>query len=610
MPHRQGTPLANAMLGVYFGIFAACLAAGVVLLLIFEQLGITEASLKKAMVVISVVLFATIGAGAFTNRAREFLLSGRRVPAVYNGTALAIVALGAAGITGLVGSLFLAGFDVLCIGIGIVAGLTVSVMLLAPYLRKVGAPTIPSYFGHRFESGTLRLLTAMVCVLPLMLIAIAEIKIGIMSITWLLPISPAAACGVMVLVLAFTILPGGVRSLSWAGAAQSLAVLIAILLPAAIAAVMETNLPFGQFSHGPIIRAVGRLEAAQDVPVPVAAMMALELPGSGLQPIVGRFATTFGSIGPLAYVLLTLSILVGIAGSPAILSRSVTTPSVYDTRKSIGWAVALVGILLLTFSSIAVFERDILVGSFVGHPMSSPPASLQRLIDSGIAALDGRGARLSANSILFDRDGMLVALPIIMGMPLAVINLVAAGVLAAALTGAATSLMQLGIMIGDDVVTGPASFTASDRRRLIACRLAAIGAISVAGVGAVVANGDPFLLMLHAIIISGSTIFPLLVLSIWWKRLSIGGAIACLLTGLFTALAVLLADLSSFGLPGLLAPVVALPAALIAAGIGSYLTPAPGRHILEIVRDLRIPGGEAIYDREMRQARQRGQRQR
>lgn len=608
MPHRQGTSIANTMLGVYFGIFAACLAAGVILLLIFEQLGVTEASLKTAMVVISVALFATIGAGAYTNRAREFLFSGRRVPAVFNGIALAIVSLGAAGITGLTGALFLAGFDMLCIGVGIVAGLTVSVMLIAPYLRKFGAPTIPSYLGQRFESGSLRLLSATVCVLPLMLLAIAEIKIGMMSIMWLLPVPPEAACGLIVLVLAITVLPGGVRSLSWAGAAQSLAVLIAILLPAAIAAVMETNLPFGQFSHGPIVRAVGRLEAAQDVPVPVAALMALEVPGAGLQPIVGRFVTTFGSIGPLAYVLMTLSVLIGIAGSPALLSRAVTTPSVYDTRKSIGWAVALVGILLLTFSSVAVFERDALVGHFVGSATVAPPAALQRLIDVGLAALDGRGARLSASSILFDRDGMLVALPLIMGMPLAVVNLVAAGVMAAALTGAATSLTQLGVMVGDDVVSGPGIWTASDQRRLIGCRLAMVGVMAIAGAGAIAANGDPLLLMLYAIVISGATIFPVLVLSIWWKRLTVGGAIACLLTGLFTTLAILLADPASLGLPALLAPVVALPAALIAAGIGSYLTPVPARHILEMVRDVRIPGGEAIYDREMRQARQRGQR--
>jgi cation/acetate symporter len=570
MSHRQGISPANAMVGVYFGIFAACLAAGVVLLLIFEQLGVTDASLKTAMVAISVILFATIGAGAYTGRIREFLLSGRRVPAVYNGVALAVVALGAAGTTGIAGVLFLAGFDMLCIGVGIVAGLSVSVMLLA----------------------------------------IAEIKIGLMSVMWLLPLSPEAAGGVIGLVLALTVLPGGVRSLSWSGAAQAMAVLIAILLPAAIAAVMQTNLPFGQFSHGPIIRAVARLETAQDVPIPVASLMALDIPGSGLQPIVGRFSTTFGSVGQLAYVLLTLSILVGTAGSPALLSRAVTTPSVYDTRKSIGWAVAIVGILLLTFSSVAIFERDILVGSFVGQSAADPPAALRRLMDIGLAALDGQGGRLNANSILFDRDGMLVALPVMMGMPLAVVNLVAAGVMAAALTGAATSLTQLGIMLGEDVAAGPSNWAASDRMRVMVCRLAIVGAIAVAGVGAVATNGDPLVLMLYAILISGSTIFPVLLLSIWWKRLTVAGAIACLVTGLFTTLAVLLADLASLGIPALLAPVIALPAALIAAGIASYLTPGPGRHILEMVRDLRIPGGETIYDREMRQARQRGQRSR
>jgi cation/acetate symporter len=389
-----------------------------------------------------------------------------------------------------------------------------------------------------------------------------------------------------------------------------MAVLIAILLPAAIAAVMQTNLPFGQFSHGPIIRAVARLETAQDVPIPVASLMALDIPGSGLQPIVGRFSTTFGSIGQLAYVLLTLSVLIGTAASPALLSRAVTTPSVYDTRKSIGWAVAIVGILLLTFSSVAIFERDILVANFVGQSAADPPAALRRLMDIGLAALDGQGGRLNANSILFDRDGMLVALPVMMGMPLAVVNLVAAGIMAAALTGAATSLTQLGVMLGEDVAAGPSNSAASDRMRVTVCRLAIVGAIAVAGVGAVATNGDPLVLMLYAILISGSTIFPVLLLSIWWKRLTVAGAIACLITGLFTTLAVLLADLASLGIPALLAPVIALPAALAAAGIVSYLTPAPGRHILEMVRDLRIPGGETIYDREMRQARQRGQRSR
>jgi len=337
-------------------------------------------------------------------------------------------------------------------------------------------------------------------------------------------------------------------------------------------------------------------------------MMGLDLPGVGLQPIVGRFGTTFGSIGPIAYLLLTFSVLIGVVGSPAILARAVTTPSVYETRKSIGWAAALVGVLLLTFSSVAAFERDVFINSLIGQSVSAVPVAVQRLIDVGLAAIDGGSGRLTASSVQFDRDGMLVALPVMMGMPHAVVNLVAAGVLAAALAGAAASITQLGIIVGEDVISGPTSWKSSDGQRLMICRLTIAGLLAVTGLGAVSANGDPFLLTLYAIIISGSAIFPMLLLSIWWKRLSSGGAIAGMMTGLVVALVVLLADLKSIGLPGLLAPILALPAALIAAGIASYLTPTPGRHILEMVRDLRIPGGETIYDREMRQARQRGQR--
>ena len=610
MPHRHGASLADPLLGVYFGIFAALLAAGVVLLLIFEQLGMAEASLKTSMAVISVALFATVGLAGYTSRSRDFLTASRRVPAVYNGLAMAIVVPGGVGLVGLAGSLFLAGFDMLCIGVGIVAGLTVSVMLIAPFLRKFGAPTVPSYLGQRFESGTVRLLAASVAVVPLMLVAIAEIKIAIMAAAWLTPLPPNLSGLLIVATLVVTVAPGGIRSLSWSTAAQAMVVLVAILLPAGIAAVMETNLPFGQLSHGPLLRAIGRVEATQGVPVPVAGLLAIDLPDVGLQPITGRFATAFGSIGPLAFVLLALSVLAGVAGSPALLARAASTPSVYDTRKSIGWAVALVGILLMTFSSVAVFERDLLLNTLAGQPSAAIPSGLQRLVDLGLAAVENKPARMTATSVLFDRDGMLLALPILLGMPLAVANLVAAGALSAALAGAAAAVTHLGIIIGEDVVNAPVAEPTSDFQRLWVCRLAIAAAATLAGFGAVLAGGDPLLLLLHAFAISGSALFPVLALSIWWKRSTTTGAIGGLAVGFVTAVLVVLADLSSMGLPALLAPAVAIPAAIGATMLLSHLTPAPGRHILEMVRDLRVPGGETIYDREARQARHRGSRSR
>jgi cation/acetate symporter len=259
---------------------------------------------------------------------------------------------------------------------------------------------------------------------------------------------------------------------------------------------------------------------------------------------------------------------------------------------------------------VAVFERDLLLNTIAGQPSAAIPSGLQRLVDLGLAAVENKPARMTATSVLFDRDGMLLALPVLLGMPLAVVNLVAAGVLAAALAGAAASVTQLGIIIGEDVINAPAGERVSDLQRLWVCRLAIATAGALAGIGAVVAGGDPLLLLLHAFAISGSALFPVLALSIWWKRATTAGALGGLAAGFVTAALVVLADMSSLGLPALLAPAVAIPAAVAATLLLSHLTPAPGRHILEMVRDLRVPGGETIHDREARQARHRGPRTR
>ncbi|MBS0241321.1 MAG: sodium:solute symporter [Proteobacteria bacterium] len=604
--HRHGGGLANPIAGIYFGIFAACLGAGVVLLLIFEQLGVTEQTLKISMAVVGLLLFSSIGAAAYTSRIREFLLAGRRIPAIYNGLIMAVAVPGGAGIAGLAGCMFLIGFDSLCIGVGMVAGFTVSVMLIAPYLRKFGSPTLSGYLGERFDSKSVRILAASVTVVPLMLASVAEIKVAIASTTLLTPLSPFQAALVIAVVLAATIAPGGVRSNSWSAAAQSLAVLIAVLLPAAIAAVIETNLPFGQVSHGPLMRAVGRGEALLNVPVPVASLMAFDIPGQGLQAIAGRFGTTFGSIGPVAFVFATLATMAGVAASPSILSRAVTTPSVFEARKSLGWAVVLASILLMTFSAIAVFERDLILNLLATSNGSRLPQTLQRLVDFGLAGLDGKPLKLLPTSLLYDRDGMLIALPVLMGMPLAVVNLVAAGVLAAALAGASLSLTQIGIIVGEDVVHGPDSWRRTDNMRLLVCRGAICAATLLAAFCAVAIGGDPLQLLLHALAISGSALFPVLVLSIWWKRVNAAGAFAGLAAGFAVAvLEIGVTDLFSVSMPPLLAPVLAIPASIGAAAALTELTQSPGRHILELVRELRIPGGETIHDREVRQARQR-----
>ena len=60
----------------------------------------------------------------------------------------------------------------------------------------------------------------------------------------------------------------------------------------------------------------------------------------------------------------------------------------------------------------------------------------------------------------------------------------------------------------------------------------------------------------------------------------------------------------------ILLPAIAAPLALAAIILVSRATPAPGRHVLEMVRDLRVPGGETVHDREVRLSIHRDRQQR
>lgn len=591
----------SPLLGIYFGIFVAGLVAIVILLLIFEQLGTDDQTLRNLLLGGSVGLFALIGAVARTSVPAEFFLAGRRVPAFFSGLILAIVALGGTGLMAGAGALFLIGFDALCLMLGMIGGFVVLAVLIAPYYRKFGALSVPSYLGMRFESRVVRLTGASVAVAALLLASIAEMKAALIASSWLAGFSEGTMTVALVLAIILTLTPGGTRSLTWSSAAQGIAAFLALLVPVAIAAVYLTNLPLGQLSHGPVLRALGRTEVASGISAALAPLFAFELPGEAMQSIAGRFATPHSSIGAGAFLLATLAVMVGIAGSPTLLPRTATTVSVYETRKSLGWTVFLVGSAMMTFSAIAVFTRDYLMGQIVGISPDHFPSMVGVLDDMGLVALEGRPVKLVADSVLFKRDGVLMILPVMMGFPAVLVHLVAAGIVAAALAAAMASLSQLGMVLVEDVVYAVSRDRPHTGIRMHASRSGIAVVTIIAGWLAVSLPGDPLFLMLWALALSGSALFPVLLLSIWWKRLNAAGAMAAMLVGLVVTIAAFV--MHSLGLVGSVAVLVAVfgaPCAVLAAVAASYATATPGRHVLEMVRDLRIPGGEAVADREAR----------
>jgi cation/acetate symporter len=217
-----------------------------------------------------------------------------------------------------------------------------------------------------------------------------------------------------------------------------------------------------------------------------------------------------------------------------------------------------------------------------------------------VLAFDQTATRLDFNALKFDRDSVLFALPIAVGLPQAFLYLLLAGVLAAALVTAGATTVSLAAVLGEDVVQGMSWEPGSPQSRVWITRCFIVIAALCGAALTIMAPTDPLRLMLWALSITGASLFPAIVLSIWWKRLTAPGAIAGVLAGFAAAaVAILLAELGDLGVPSPIAGILGLPVSFGVALFVSMLRPEASRHALEVLRDIRVPGGEIIYDREM-----------
>lgn len=594
------TRFVNPRLGTYFGIFTSLLAGLVLLLLIFEQLGTSDAMLRWAMLLGPLALYIAIGLSAPTREPIEFFAAGRRVPAGYTGLGIAVATMGATGIVAMTGVFFLIGYDALCLMIGGLAGYVIMTVMLAPFFRKFGTFTVPSYLGRRFESKIVRLLAAGLVAVPALLMLAAELRMGAFAAGWLVGQTQVFMIILLVAAFVLTAILGGMRSLTWSGSAEAIAAVLALLVPVTIVAVMVTNFPLPQLTNGPLLRALMHSEAAQALPTIDASELAFALPDEGAAHIAKRFTAPFGAVGPLAFVVAMLTVMCGVAASPWLIPRVTMTPGVYETRKSLGWATVYFGVIMLTCAAVAVYMRDLLMDVVKNGAPTSLPDWMLRLVDLGFVTID-QAAPINYLSFAFVRDNVLLSLPVAAGLPNVVLYFAATGIVAAALVAISATSSAVGNVIAEDAVNGLSWEPLPREGRLHTARLAMIGAAVAGGAVALLAPTDPLRLLLWSLAIAGSTFFPVLVLSVWWKRMNDFGAIAGMGCGFSVAVLTILAgEANILGLNGALAGILGLPAGALGAVLASMATPGPSRSVLELVREIRIPGGEVIYDREMR----------
>lgn len=597
--HR--TRLINPRLGAYFSIFASAFAALFLLLLILEQLGTSDSLVRASVLFVPLVLFVAIGTASLTRTPTEFFAAGRRVPAVYNGLVLAIAATGGTGLVVFTGLLFLNGFDAWCLFLGTTAGFVVMGVMVAPYMRKYGGYTVPSYLARRFSNRTLRIVSAAVFAVPMLLLLTAELHMAGYAMELLTGYTPGQTAMIIAATLSAVLVFGGMRAMSWVGTAQAMATILAIVVPAAMLGVMETNLPLAQFSYGPVLRGIGRMEFAQQIPAPELSVLAFDLADNALTDIKRRLATPHGSLGPLSFALLTLTAGLGIACAPWLLPRCGTTVGVYEARKSLGWTVFFLGVIMLTLSALAIFMRNFVMHELVGQVEATLPEWFRLLVGMGSASVNDTGGPLQLQDFAMNRDSVLFAVPLAAGFPAVVLYLTLAGAIAAALAAAAATVYALATILTEDIVHGLHWTSPEPASRVMTGRVLIAAVVALGLLFASLIDTDPLQLLLWALSISGAAAFPCIIMSIWWKRLSGSAAMASLLTGFVVSVsAILMGESWLIPLPGPLIGLAGFVPAVIVAVLVSLFGPAPDRQGHELVRDIRIPGGETIFDREQR----------
>lgn len=591
--------------GTYLAIFASGCVSLFLAALLAEQLGANVASLNAVLCAVPLVGFAAIGLVIRAEDVAEFYNADRAMPSFASGLALAVAAVGGTGVVCITGALFKIGMDALVLVLGWITGLVITGIVLFPFIRKCGACTVPSYLGMRLDSRLVRLVAACVMIVPSALILAAEIRVGAFATGWLTGLSEFAAVPVIALVATACVILGGQRGLTWASVTQSITLLFALTVPATIVSLLISNLPFPQMMHGNLLQGLRRTEMAQPFAALSAGTLSFSMPGVGLEPFTAPFLTSFGAVGRLSFPLAILVIATGLGALPSVLNRAGTVPTVYDSRKSVGWAVLTAAFMLLTMAAIAGFFRGYVVEQIAGAAGDRLPLWFQALQQYGHAGVAKTRAALTLAEISMHRDVAVFALPMAAGMPQAIVALAAVGAIAAAATGAAAQIAALGGILSEDVVHGGRTEPPEDRTRLITARVMAAAVGAAATIGAWLVS-DPLAAVLAALSLSAATAFPVLVMSILWRKVSRTAAIAGMATG-FGVTLVLMAG----GLSGLIpmAPVMAAtlggPLNFAVLVIISEASPLRSRHAMEVVRDIRLPGGEATYDRDMRLLRRK-----
>ncbi|MDR5877605.1 sodium:solute symporter family protein [Caballeronia sp. LZ032] len=236
------------------------------------------------------------------------------------------------------------------------------------------------------------------------------------------------------------------------------------------------------------------------------------------------------------FLALLLCLSIGTASLPHILTRYNTTTSVASARRSVGWTLFFVALFYLTVPVLAVLIKHEILTGLVGHRFADLPqwVTQWRRVEPYLIRINdvnGDGIVRWAG-IQMQPDMVVLAAPEIAGLPYVISGLIAAGALAAALSTADGLLLTIANALSHDVYYCMVDRGASSQRRVTISKILLLGVALLASYVASLNAGNILFLVGAAFSLAASSLFPALVLGVFWKRTTQRGVVAGMIAGL------------------------------------------------------------------------------
>lgn len=585
----------------------------------------------------SFALYIGIAIWARAGSTSEFYAAGGSIHPVTNGMATAADWMSAASFISMAGLIANMGYGGGLFLMGWTGGYVLLACLLAPYLRKFGKFTVPSFIGDRFYSKTASTV-AVICLLTASITYIIGQMTGVgVAFSRFLGVSSEMGIYIgMGIVFAYAVF-GGMKGITYTQVAQYIVLILAYTVPAIFISFQLTGNPLPQLglSSDMVGTNVSMLQKLDQVVVDLG---------------FGKYTTTTAG-STLNMFVYTLSLMIGTAGLPHVIMRFFTVAKVSEARSSAGWALVFIAILYTTAPAVAAMAKLNLhatVNSAVmsgGDMMAAEsalkyeerPDWMKRWEKTGLLKFadkngDGRiqfyndksknadfnakaeAAGWKGSELTVNADIMVLANPEIALLPNWVIALVAAGGLAAALSTAAGLLMAISAAVSHDLIKGVFMPGISDKNELLAGKISMAVAIVIAGWLGLNPPGFAAGTVALAFGIAASSLFPAIMMGIFSKKMNKEGAIAGMLAGLAVTCFYVFAhkgiffikgteftDLigganSFFGIvPEAFGAVGAVVNFIVAFAVDK-MTKEPPAHIQQMVENVRIPRGAKAVD--------------